>query len=56
MNELAKMVGGSIEKQPPRIEVKKSLADNTLAQKLLGWKPIVDLAGWLEEYKKEVGL
>ena len=56
VNELAKMVGGPIEKQPPRIEVKKSLADNSLAQKLLGWKPTVDLVEWLEEYKKEVGL
>ena len=56
VNELAKMVGGPIEKKPPRIEVKKSLADNTLAKKLLGWKPTVDLAEWLEEHKKEVGL
>ena len=56
VNELAKMVGGPTEEQPPRIEVKRSLADNSLAKKLLGWKPTVDLSEWLEEYKKEMGL
>lgn len=56
VNELAKMVGGPIEKMSPRIEVKKSLADNSLAKKLLGWKPTVDLSEWLEEHKKEIGL
>lgn len=56
VNELAKMVGGPIDKKPPRIEVKRSLANNSLAKKLLGWKPTVDLTEWLEEHKKEVGL
>jgi nucleoside-diphosphate-sugar epimerase len=56
VNELAKMVGGPIERKPPRVEVRKSLADNSLAKKLLGWKPTVDLAEWLDEQKREVGL
>ena len=56
INKLVKMVGGPTVKMPPRIEVKKSLADNLLAKKLLGWKPTVELPEWLEEYKKEVGL
>ncbi len=56
VNRLVKMVGGPTVKEPPRVEVKRSLADNSLAKKLLGWKPTVDLADWLEEHKKEVGL
>lgn len=56
VNELAKMVGGPTVNKPPRIEVKESLADNSLAKKLLNWEPTVDLPDWLEEYKKEVGL
>jgi len=56
VNDLAKMVGGPIVKMPPRLEVKKSLADNSLAKKLLGWSPTVELSEWLENYKKEVGL
>ena len=56
VNELAKMIGGPIINKPPRLEVKASLADNTLAKELLGWEPTVNLPEWLEEYKKEVGI
>ena len=56
VNELAKMVGGLTINKPPRVEVKKCLAENSLAKKLLGWEPTVDLSEWLEAYKKEVGL
>ncbi|MFA4833849.1 MAG: NAD-dependent epimerase/dehydratase family protein [Patescibacteria group bacterium] len=56
VNELAKMVGGPVKFLPPRIEVKKSLADNSLAKELLGWEPTVNLPQWLEVYKKEMGL
>jgi nucleoside-diphosphate-sugar epimerase len=50
------MFGGPTINLPPRIEPRETLADNSLAQKLLGWKPTVNLPNWLEEYKKEIGL
>jgi len=56
VNELAKMIGGPTKFIGNRIEPKETLADNSLAKKLLGWEPTVDLPEWLEEYKKEMGL
>lgn len=56
INELAKMIGGPTTYLPPRIEPKTTLADNSLAKKLIGWRPMVDLPEWLIGYKKEVGL
>lgn len=56
INELAKMIGGSVVYLPPRIEPRETLADNSLAKKLLGWRPRVNLPEWLSDYKKELGL
>jgi UDP-glucose 4-epimerase len=56
VNELAKMIGGPTVNISSRLEPKESFADNTKARELLGWEPTIDLAGWLEEYKKEIGL
>lgn len=56
VNELAKMIGGPTQYGEKRIEPFETLADNSLAKKLLGWEPTVDLPEWLEEYKKEMGL
>ncbi|MCK4540254.1 NAD-dependent epimerase/dehydratase family protein [Candidatus Parcubacteria bacterium] len=56
VNELAKMIGGPTEFIGERIEPKETLADNSLAKKLLNWEPTVDLPEWLEEYKREMGL
>jgi len=56
VNELATMIGGPVKHIEPRIEPKETLADNSLAKKLLGWEPTVDLPEWLEGYKKEMGL
>jgi len=56
VKELAKIIGGPIVHIAPRLEPKETLANNSLAKKLLGWKPTVDLPKWLEEYKKELGL
>jgi UDP-glucose 4-epimerase len=56
VNELAAMIGGPTVNLPARIEPKVTLADNSLAKKLLGWEPTVDLPKWLEEYKKEMGI
>ncbi len=56
MNELAKMIGGPTKYGEKRIESFETLADNSLAEKLLGWEPTVNLPDWLEGYKKEMGL
>ncbi len=56
VNELAAMIGGPAINIFPRVEPRESLADNSLARRLLGWKPIVDLPDWIKKYKKELGL
>lgn len=56
VNELAKMIGGPTVNIEPRIEPKESLADNSLAKKLLDWEPTINLPEWIEDYKKEMGL
>jgi len=56
VNELAEMIGGPVKHIAPRIEPKETLADNSLAKKLLGWEPTVNLPEWLIGYKKEMGL
>ena len=56
VNELAEMIGGPVKHIEARIEPKETLADNSLAKKLLGWEPTVNLPEWLEGYKKEMGL
>ncbi len=56
VNELAKMIGGPTVNIAPRIEPEETLADYSLAKKILGWQPTVELPIWLEEYKKEMGV
>jgi len=56
VNELANMIGGPTKNIGPRIEPRITLADISLARKLLGWEPIIDLPVWLKEYKKEMEL
>jgi len=54
VNDLAKIFGGEVIHLPPRIEPRETLADNSLAKKLLGWEPKVNLSDWLEQYKKDM--
>ena len=56
VNELATMIGGPVKFIGKRIEPRETLADNSLAKKLLGWEPKVDLPDWIKQYKKEIGL
>ena len=56
VNDLARMIGGSVVYLPPRIEPRETLADNSLAKKLLGWSPKKNLPEWIVSYKKEIGL
>ena len=39
VNHIAELIGGSKQYVSPRIEPKHTLADNSLAKKLLGWRP-----------------
>ena len=56
VNQVAKMIGGPVVHIAPRLEPRQTLADNSLAKKLLGWKPEVNLDDWVKEYKKEMGV
>ncbi len=51
INELAKLIGGPVVHVAPRLEPHDTLADNSLAKKLLGWKPEVSLEEGIEELK-----
>ncbi|RJQ31414.1 SDR family oxidoreductase [Candidatus Parcubacteria bacterium] len=42
VNEVAKIIGGPTVNIAPRVEPHDTLADNTLAKKLLDWQPEVD--------------
>jgi UDP-glucose 4-epimerase len=56
INDLAKMVGGPVVHEPPRLEPHDTLADNSLAKKLLGWEPKVSLEEGISELKKIFGV
>ncbi|MEK7074482.1 MAG: hypothetical protein AAB968_01840, partial [Patescibacteria group bacterium] len=49
-------IGGKVEYIASRLEPHDSLADTSLAQKLLGWEPEVTLEEGIEELKKLYGL
>jgi len=52
VNQIAEMIGGPTVNMPSRIEPRRNLCDNSLAKKLLGWEPKVELKDWIGEYKK----
>jgi len=52
VNQIAEMIGGPTVNMPSRIEPRRNLCDNSLAKKLLGWEPEVELKDWIGEYKK----
>ena len=56
INEVANMFGGKKVYGEKRIEPFQTLADNTKAQKELGWNPQGDLPTWIKQYKKELGI
>lgn len=49
--ELARLIGGPVVHEEERLEPKHSLADNTKARELLGWKPQVMFADGIAELK-----
>lgn len=56
INRIAELIGGRVEYIAPRLEPHDSLADNSLAKKLLGWEPTVSLEEGVAELKKLSGL
>lgn len=56
VNDLAKLIGGKVEYVAPRLEPHDTLADNSLAERLLGWTPEVTLEEGIQELKKLYGL
>jgi nucleoside-diphosphate-sugar epimerase len=56
INDIADMIGGDRVNVDPVIEPKATLADNSKAEKLLGWKPTQNIEDWVPGYKKEMGL
>jgi UDP-glucose 4-epimerase len=56
VNDVAKIVGGSVVFESPRMEPHDTLADNSLAKKSLGWEPEVKLEEGIGELKHEFGI
>lgn len=52
INQVAKLIGGPTVHEPARLEPHDTLADNSLARSLLGWKPEVGLEEGIAELKK----
>ena len=56
VNKVAELIGGPVEQVVARLEPHDTLADNTLAKKLLGWEPQVTLQQGIAELKKLVNI
>jgi len=58
VNQIADLLSSKGERihREPVIEPKETLADNTKARKVLGWKPTNKIEDWIVKYKEEVGL
>lgn len=52
VNQLATLIGGEVAHEPARLEPHDTLADNSLAKKLLGWKPAISLEEGIRELKR----
>jgi len=56
INQIAKLIGGKVEHIAARLEPHDTLADNSLARELLGWKPQVSLEEGIAELKTIFGI
>ena len=52
VNQVAELIGGPVEHIEARLEPHDTLADNSLAKKLLGWEPQITLEEGIAELKK----
>jgi UDP-glucose 4-epimerase len=51
IKRIAELIGGPVAHIPARLEPRDTLADNSLAKKLLGWKPMVTIEQGMAELK-----
>ncbi|MFH1077784.1 MAG: NAD-dependent epimerase/dehydratase family protein [Patescibacteria group bacterium] len=57
INDIARIVGGSVERQPGRVgEARHTLADITRTKELIGWEPSVAFEEGLREYLRSQGI
>ena len=56
VNDIAKMIGGPTVNVDPVVEPRETLADNSKALKLLGWKPSIVIENWVPKYKKDLNI
>ncbi len=56
VNQIADMIGGNRVNIEAVVEPRETLADNSLAKKLLDWEPTQKIENWFPTYKKEMGL
>lgn len=56
VNDVADLIGGETINVEPVVEPRATLADYSLATKLLGWKPTVFIEDWIPVYKKQLGI
>ena len=56
VNQLADMIGGYRINIDSVIEPKETLADNSKAKRVLGWKTTTKIEDWIQGYKKDLGL
>ncbi len=56
INQIADLLGDDKVYIDPVIEPKETLADNSLARELLGWRPKQKIEDWLLAYKRQIGL
>lgn len=56
VNQIADMIGGNRVNIEAVVEPRETLADNSLAKKLLDWEPTQKIENWFPKYKKEMGL
>ena len=56
VNQIANMIGGPTVNVDPVVEPRETLADNSKARNLLGWKPTIIIEEWVPKYKEELGI
>ena len=56
INRIAELIGGAVEHIPARLEPKDTLADHSLAKRLIGWSPEVSLEEGISELCAEWGV
>lgn len=52
INKIAQLIGGPVDHIPARLEPHDTLANNSLAKKLIGWTPKVKLEDGIKELKQ----